>query len=716
MGVRLVVALAAAAIVPACNKEETVVGTPGEQGPPGPSGANPPAQWADPVNLSQQAATWGYDAYGQQAAFTPDGRMHVVYFAYDYDSDEDQLFYTSAPAPYTDWDAPVIVTSDDDGWYSSPQGFDIAAGSDNSANVVYSRNRYCGSYNVVAVAANGVYTTDVNPPSCLSVGAWVYFYNLANSANNGYFRITALGLNTITVNNPASVVEATAAGYWQSYTTELRYARNASSARGTFADSLVYDEYYDTTSIYSGRLLMRGAVAHIVWTGYNSDVMDYGFYYGYANSTQAWPVSTAAIMTEEPENYVGNEHYAFVSDAAGNFHLAYYLFYYSSYGPRMVAYRSLPTTASSFSTGQVVSDIADDYTVWNSGPPIVQFDGSNNVYVFWKRWDTDSGTWPGRAILCNIKTPYGSFNGLNRAVVTVDPSGEQGWLDNNTVMSGDYLPIFDVQVAADGRIHAAWREEVYNYSTSYTLYPIVYRTKDPGTNPQSGWQEAQFVAYANSYDGGYGNDLVGGGMNRSVLVRADGDGNPHVFWANRVTAEAYDYGYGTYSYDAAFDLMHSYLPAGGTTWYSGGNTMAQSNVALHNGRTYAYNYFLEAGVEEDGSPFVLSATDPNTLGLPFMMTDYTNFDLVYTHRWAGEWQVGVDVNGPDQPEVYGFFWAGRDPEGKLHLLWQQEADPFLPSGMIYDVMHSNSPVVSGSTWNTKVSEARYVYPSSPWGP
>lgn len=646
LGTRLVLALAAAAIVPACGKTKTEVGTPGEQGPAGPSGANPPAQWTDPVNLSQQAAVMGSDAYGQQAVFTPDGRMHVVYFAYDYESDEDQLFYTSSAAPYSNWDVPVQLTWDSsDHKMESPEGFDIAAASDNSVHVVYSRN------------------------------------------NDNYG------------------------------CTDLMYAKNTAAARGTFTHSLVYREEYDYDCIYSARILMRGTTAHIVWTGENYDVKDYGYYYGYANSSQTWPVDTTALLTEEPEDYVGNRHYAFVSDAAGNFHFVHYLFYYYDYGPRMVAYRAIPTYASSLSAIQVVSDINDDYTVWNSGPPIVQFDGSNNVYVFWKRWRTESDTWPARAILCNIKTPYGSFNPASRAIVTLDPTGYQTWLSNNMVMGGDFLPIFDVQVAADGRIHAAWREEVYNSYTDYSLYPIYYRTKDPGTNPNSGWQEAQLVAYANSYYGGSGNDVAGGGMNRSILVRADGDGNPHVFWANRVTVQADDYGYGTYYYDAAFDLMHSYLPAGGTTWYSGGNAMAASNLALHNGRTYAYNYFLEAGIEEDGSPFVLSATNPNTVGLPFMQTDYTNSDIVYTHRWAGEWQVGVDVNGPNQPEVYGFFWVGRDLQGKLHLLWQQEADPFAQySAGYYDVMHSNSPVSSGSAWNTKVSEALFIYPSGPWGP
>src|SRR6185295_15188436 len=105
VGVRLLLALSAAVIIPACD--DLVVGPPGAPG----TGFTVVGPWADPINLSQQVMNTGDDAFGHKAVFTPDGRMHVVYFANDsLGTGNDELWYTSAAAPYTAWDAPVRLT------------------------------------------------------------------------------------------------------------------------------------------------------------------------------------------------------------------------------------------------------------------------------------------------------------------------------------------------------------------------------------------------------------------------------------------------------------------------------------------------------------------------------------------------------------------------------------------------------------------------------
>ncbi len=611
LGGRLVLALVAAVVVPACGKTKMVVGTPGPQGPDGPSGANPPAQWADPVNISQQVvASNGYDAYGQQAVFTPDGRLHVVYFAYDYsDTDEDQLFYTSAAAPYTAWDAPVRLTDTS----NSPLTFDLAAAADNSVHVVFARNDY-------------------------SVGSYTY----------------------------------------------LVYTRNTAALRLAFTETQIYEETYDTDEIFSAQILMRGTTAHVVWTGYNNNGY---YYYYYSNSGATWPLDDAlgvgtnrpTIVGETNSGYdVDSDHYVFTSDSAGNFHLVYLL---DDGSYRYVLYRPLPLQAASLGQAQQLNDEINEQIAMNTGAPIVQFDGSDNVYVFWRRGDSNTPPAPPyRAILCNIKgASAGTFQVANAAVVTDDPQDDEIpgiWPDS-------FHRIFDVQVASDGRIHAAWKMDDSSYGT-VGLYPLYYRTKDPGLSPGVGWHDVQAAAWLLNPTN---SSLWDGGICRSVFVRPAQDGTVHVFYSDveRIALVG-----------ETPELCHSYLPAGGTTWYSTGS-LSRPTVQNVYPNKLGWTYFLDAGIEEDGSPYALFASDP--AGIFYS----SNGDVRYTHYWAGEWAFGTDVNGPEHATTYDDFWVGQDGAGKLHAIWMQEVDPFDNSDY-YDLMHSDCPVSSETFWTPRFEQ------------
>lgn len=582
---RLVLALAAVSLVPACDKEKTILGTAGPQGPAGPSGANPPAPWSEPVNISNQVVDVGGDAYGQQAVFTPDGRLHVVYFAYDWNTNQDQLFYTSAQDPYVQWDTPVPITQE------HPLGFDLAAASDNSVHVVF---------------------------ACVDPG---YFY--------------------------------------------LFYLCNSAAQRNVFSKRLIRQTNFQVTG---GALLMRGSVAHGVWT--ESDYANKWAYLYYSNSTQGWPLSGNPEVLSVSTRELNYRSFTFTSDPAGNFHLVYKNNQDWDPNQRYLYYRALPVGSSQFGDEELVNDHSTELLSWTYESPIVQFDGSNNVYVFWRRWSyTGMQNEPNRAVMCNIRPASGTFQGTSATVVTLSPH-------DDSIFSGDYYPLFDVQVAADGRIHAVWKTDS-SYGTN-DLYPLYYRTKAPGLIPFTGWQDAEVVAWlvepANS-------EIFGGGLNRTALVRPAADGSVHVFYSDM---ERYpgDYYVG--------NLQHACRPSGSSTWYSTGSITDQTVDSRYMISGGAYCYFLEAGIEEDGCPFSLFAADP--------ATGYSmNGDLAYTHYWAGEWAPGVDVNGPNHAEVYGSFWVGRDPQGRLHAIWQQEVDPFDNSGY-YDLLHSNSPVVSGSFW------------------
>ena len=595
LGVRLAVVLAAAALVPACGKEKTILGTAGPEGPAGPSGANPPAPWSEPVNISRQVEiVHDDDAYGQQAVFTPDGRLHVVYFAYDTDgTSEYELFYTSAAPPYSSWDAPVRITE------NSPMGFDLAPAADGSVNVAF-------------------------------------------------------------------VDESQ---------VELWYACNTASNRRVFTSRRVRT-VANLDHITAGSLLMRGNVAHLVWAEYvDQDKYNHLFH---SKSTDGWPLSGNPTELAVSDREIGQNCITFTSDPAGNFHLAYKEQIPGEY--RYLRYRCMPVGEDSFGNAQEVNDYENEQLSWSYEAPLVQFDGSNNVYVFWRRWYYEgSEPQPSRAMMCNIKSVSSTFQASNATVVTVDSEG-------NGVPSGEFLPFFDVQVASDGRIHAAWKCD-QSYGTM-GLYPLYYRTRDPGSLiPYTGWQPAEVAAWLidPTDSGGYG--LYDGGMGRSVLLRPAADGTVHVFYSD-VERFPGDY---------CGNLQHAYRSPGTYTWY---NTGSLSNPTLYsryqiNGG--AYCYFLEAGIEEDGCPFSLFAANPSTWYL-------MNGDLAYTHLWAGSWAVGLDVNGPNHAETYGNFWVGRDPQGRLHAIWQQEVDPF-ENPSYYDLMHSHSPVSSDSFWmNEQVHE------------
>ena len=596
MVVRAMLLLAAAALVPACG-DSVEIGTPGATGgtgPTGPSGANPPAVWSDPINISKQlGSVSSYDAYGQQAVFTADGRLHVVYFAYDYLTDQDQLCYTSAADPYTVWDAPVRVTVTDD----APTGFDLTAASDNSVHVAFVRN----------------------------------------DSFNGY--------------------------------SNVLYTRNTAALRLAFTETLIFEETYSTDEIFSARILMRGTTAHVVWTGYNGS-----YYYNYSNNSTAWPTTTPVVL-DPPNRFVDFGHFTFARDLAGAFHLVYYI---DDGEERYVLYRPLPLAAATLGSAQIVNDIDDEFLSFDLGAPIVQFDASDNVFVFWRRWQESDGG-PSRAIVCNIKGATAAlFQPTRATVVTVHPYNGDG------IISGDFIPVFDVQVAPDGRIHAAWKSDDNTYGTSGN-YPLFYRTKSPGLNASIGWEDAQAAAWLQQPGNSTGWD---GGIERSLLVRLAADGAVHVFYSDTI--------YEPYTGYYIPDLHHAELLAGSSTWRSTGTPNRPTVNESYPTPTYVpFSYFLEAGVEEDGTPFVLFSVDPYGY-----YASSAPDDIRYAHYWEGSWSLGTDVNGPEQGYSYGDFWVGQDPQARLHAVWQQEVDPFNYSGY-YDLVHSYSPDPTLPAWNPK---------------
>ncbi len=608
--VRGALLLAALAIVPACGDSTAFfVGPTGPTGPTGPPGpGSEPATWSDPINISQNVVASDENSYGQQAVFTPDGRLHVVYFTYDTGTGRDQLFYTSAADPYTAWDIPVLVTTDPN---STPYGFDLTAATNNSVHIAFVRD----------------------------------------DTFNGY--------------------------------SDVVYTRNTAALRLAFTETLVFEETSAQDNITSARILMRGTIAHVVWTGYDGS----NYYYNYSNQSAAWPTTTPVVL-EDPFRYVDFGHYTFTSDSSGAFHLAYYVVNES----RFVYYRPLPLAAATLGSTQIVNDINDETLSFDLGAPIVQFDGSNNIYVFWRRWQSSDGG-PARAIICNIKGG-GLFLPARATVVTVDPFVADG------IVSGDFLPVFDVQVASDGRIHSAWKDPS-SYGTS-DHSPLFYRTKDPGVNASVGWQDAQVAAWLQQPGS---TTSWNGGVNRSVLLRPAPDGTVHLFYSDTT----YDNANG---YNVA-DLHHAALLPGSSTWRSTGSpnrpTVEQSYPSPN---FVSWSYFLEAGVEADGTPFALFVVDPYNVDFG---SDSPG-DVRYTHFGEGNWATGTDVNGPEHADVYGTsftsgqafelnqiqssFWVGQDPQSRLHLIWHQEIDPFNFIDT-FDLMHSNSPVPTLPAWNPK---------------
>jgi hypothetical protein len=567
-----------------------VPGTPGAPGAPGFDASNPPAAWADPTNISFQVSSGGNSAYGQQSVFTPNGRMHVVYYAYDPTSGYFQLYYTSAAAPYSAWGTPVLVTNSTD---DDPDWFDLAAAADNSVHIVYARNTVTTSY--------------------------------------------------------------------------LRYVNNSG---GTFTDTLVYEELSGTGNLFAGRILMRGTTAHVVWTGYDGGA---NYYYAHSNSSGTWPTVTPTTF-ENPSNYVSFDHFTFVSDAAGDFHFVYYV----TSGIERVLYRGLPTGAGAFGSAQDVSDSSQEDVDRNVGAPIVQFDGSNNVYVFWKDWDAAIS--PTESMRCNIKAAGASpFVAAKTTIVTDHP------YNNDTVGSGYFANHFDVQVASDGRIHATWKQDNNSYGNS-GLYPMFYRTKAPGTDASVGWDTAEVAAWLKDP---LNSVTWNGGVYRSALVRPAADGTIHVFYADAT----YNQPNGEY----VADLFHSYRNAAESTWHGTGSASKPTTEVAYpktNAGDITWPYFLDVGIEASGLPYVLFATDPYNYG-----GNSLNGDVFYTHRFAGAWAPGANVDGADHVDAYGDFWLGDSPGagGTLHAIWQQEVDPFDNSGT-YDLMHSFSPTVSTSGW------------------
>ena len=662
LGIRIVVVLAVLAVIPACDKSDTNYVTGGPAGPPGPSGENPPAQWSDPANISRQIEMNKDDAEGQQAVFTPDGRLHVVYFADD-DADTGvwQLFYTSAAAPYAEWDDPVRVTSDND--YYSPWFFDLAASSDNSAHIVFGRDGK-NSVGVSSVAAGtGVYTLDAAVPSNLVDNTSVTFSGMTNAANNGTFTVTSVGTNTVTVINAASVAETSSNGVMTFQVSKLFYTHNTAAARPTFSETQIFEAQQTWNGyLQSARILMRGTTAHVVLTDEYLDMKKFWHYgYQYLNSASNWTADP--ISLGDSDSWVGFDHYAFTSDPAGTFHLVYMMDDVGS-GDEYILYRPLPLAANSLGQVQQVNS-GDSEDIWfEHGPPIVQFDGDNNVYVFWKQWHQpeDIG-----AIYCNIKGAHvATFNQAAAARATVEPQDDH--------FMGEIAETCDMQVTPEGRIHIIWRTtESYG---DESLYPLWHRAKDFDLSPSAGWHDAQVAAWV----GSTGPWAYNGGLaERARFVRPASDGTVHVFYVQYVSFDG-----------GATNLHHAYLPAGSDIWHDGGIVTRATDLAT-TPYGYAYSYFLDAGVEDDGTPYVLWTSEPND------MDGGGNGNILYSHRQGGVWPEASDLNGPGNADVYGWFWVGQDLEGKLHAIWQQEVDPFNYNDY-YDLMHACSPVVVQSAW------------------
>ncbi len=589
-GTKVLLALAAAFVIPACGTgDDGLAGTDGTNGTDGLT-ANPPAAWSAPANLSNQVIPYNSYAYGQQAVFSSDGRMHVVYYGYNPDNDSDQLFYTNAAPPYETWSSPVLVSQTDD----TPDVFDLTAGEDGTAQIAFAR----------------------------------YFYTGMSDA------------------------------------TELVHVANTPGALLTFTETQVFVEPLYTSAINSTRILMRGSVAHVVWGLYTGEYDDY--YYSNSAVSGGWP-TLAPTLVEAPSRDIYSKHYTFAKDASGKLHLAYY--YDNS--SREVRYRSIASGAGSFSLPQSVSDSSESTITIEDGAPIVQFDGSNNVFVFYKRWDAASYPW--RAILMNSKSAAGSFAAASETVVTESPNGDE---IPSFGSGNDWAGIVDVQVTSAGAVHAAWRSD--DDGTTNFGYPVYYRYKAPGVNPASGWDEAQVAAYSTSADGA----SASSGAFRSVLVRPATGGDVNIFYSESV---------GFFG-PTLYSLMHAFKPVGEAAFRNGGNVSGPTNVAGGTGAfgSAATNYFVDAGVDENGLPYVLMET--------FYMSGFNSISLSYTHRWANQWIAGVDVNGVNVIGTDDGYdvWSGHDPDGRLHVLWRQVTDPF--NSYAEDVMHSNTLVESQTFW------------------
>jgi len=349
----------------------------------------------------------------------------------------------------------------------------------------------------------------------------------------------------------------------------------------------------------------------------------------------------------------------FTSDPAGNFHLVYGMV---DSGDEYVLYRPLPLKASAFGDAQQIA--VNDIQLWE-GPPIVQFDGQNNVYVFWKQVESLAIPATSTALYCNIKraSTASEFDPSSAAIVTDDLRGGDLW-------KPPFHLVGDVQVTPGGQIHAAWR----SYDMMVKAAPLWYRLKDFDLDPAAGWHDPQPVAWIED-----DSTTLGGGVNRMTLVRPAGDGTVHMFWSEA--------GFGGSSYD----LHYAWLAPDGETWRDGGIATRATDLAT-SPYGAANNYFLDAGLEEDGTPFVLWTANPSGGG---------SGNIAYSHRWNGKWPVGLDLNGPDHALWMGDFWVGQDPEGKVHAIWMQEVDPFDHAGY-YDLIHGNGVVPCPVFWRAPI--------------
>lgn len=647
VGSRLLLALSAAMIIPACD--DLVVGPPGAPG----TGFTVVASWADPVNLSNRVVNDGESAYGQQAVFTPDGRLHVVYLAYDSDSDGDQVWYTSAAPPFTTWDAPVRISGDGTDMTRYPNDGDLTAASDNSVHAAISENASAGGVGIDSVTAlTGVYTLDAARAASLTVGTIV---NISGTTgNDGTFTVTAVGANSITVNNGASVLEAGSGGTLSYNTSRIIYTKNTSAARSTFTESVVSSDFNSTNLIFSPKVAVRGTVGHVVWadqtgTGFGTPLT---FFHSH-NGSGTFLATPTTLDVVDWNSLV--EELVMLNDAAGNTHLVYN---HNNGGSNeeQIRYRSIPQSAGNagaFGTAQIANDTSSENSLLiSSGQGVneLKLDGSNNVYVFWKQNATSGNS--SRAVYGNFKSATGSFVRANAVAVTDTVEGDH-------ISFGVWQEVVDIEVTSDGVLHAAWRVRQSNGPRD--LFPVYYRTRSAA----GVWSTAEVAAWAavTTYDS---TGIADFGSEQSVLVRSASDGTVHLFYSDE---------------SLSYDLFHAWKGVGSSIWRNGGNFTRAANLAFYPTDGFNFNYFVGAGVTSGGEPWVIYLVDADG-------TNEVHGDLVFTQRIAGQWPIGVDVNGPNEVRRSGTFWVDTDADGKVHALWQERVDPF-NNQWDYDVMHAN---------------------------
>jgi len=524
--------------------------------------------------------------------------MHVVYFANDsLGTGNDELWYTSAAAPYTAWDAPVRLTDGNGNNYTVDE-FDLAAGSGNTANIAYTAN--------------------------------------AGANEEAIF-----------------------------------FVRNTSAARLTFTQDQIWEETFNTDTLYNPHIVMRGAVAHVVWfddvgsgtfTLFSSNNgTGGGFPGGFNAGSLVQNAGSPTSLADPSQSSFNTSQLALLNDSLGVTHLVYG-FNTGGNSTEQYRYRAITSgagDAGTFGAAQIISDSGSEGSIYlsSSSGPILQVDGNGNVYVFWKQSNGNNNN--GLVLVSNVKTASGSFVRANTVYATDDNPG----FDDITF--SQFYQMGDVYVTQDGQVLLEWRSN--NTYGNQGLFPVYYRTRSAA----GVWSAGEVAAWANQTPRNDGS-LYGGGAFKSTFVRSGSDGSVHVFYSD---IDSIGFGF------SGAQLYEATKAAGAVNWMQGGNVSRLGNYAFFT-EGLANNYFVDAGLDADGVPSVLLMSSG--------LAGDSNATLTYTNRIAGQWLAGVDVNGLNEVLTDWSVWAGRDANGKLHCIWQERVDPFDVSNQnAVDIIHSN---------------------------